>query len=194
MSARLLFIGLLNFSDDRGNLQRSAKKIKMQVFPADNVDCEPLLQELISHGVLIEYSVNDEKYLNVKNFLKHQVVNRPSKSSIPRMDGSVDTPEPLTEDSEREGKGREGKGIKQPRRASAKIPVPENFGISERVQRWAKERGLDQLERHLENFLSYARRNGKTYADWDEALMGAIRENWAKLPAKPAGPVWAGAQ
>jgi uncharacterized phage protein (TIGR02220 family) len=106
MSARLLFIGMWNFADDNGNLNRSPKKIKMQVFPADLVDCEPLIQELIAHGRIIEYSVNEELFLHIKGFKKHQVINRPSASSIPEPD--------FNEDSRKtpRGKGREGKGVK----------------------------------------------------------------------------------
>src|SRR5690606_34378958 len=82
-SARLMFIGMLNFADDNGNLAASAKKLKMQIFPADNIDCQPLLDELITHGVVIEYSVSGDKFLNIKGFKKHQIINRPSKSAIP---------------------------------------------------------------------------------------------------------------
>lgn len=116
MSARLLFIGLLNFADDSGNLNRSAKKIKMQVFPADAFDCEPLICELIAQGVLTEYSVNGEKFLQIKGFTKHQVINRPTKSNIPPPENQQNSTQTstthggLTEDSLREGKGREGKG------------------------------------------------------------------------------------
>jgi hypothetical protein len=74
----------------------------MKVFPADNIDCQPLLNELITQGILTEYSVNDKKYLHIKGFKKHQVINRPSNSNIPQP--------LLTEDSLTEGKGREGKG------------------------------------------------------------------------------------
>lgn len=112
LSARLLFIGLLNFADDNGNLTRSAKKIKMQIFPADVIDCEPLIIELSTHGVLSEYSVSGEKYLNIKGFKKHQLINRPSKTSIPEPDLSIEIKQAhggLTEDSLTEGKGREGK-------------------------------------------------------------------------------------
>lgn len=70
--ARLLFIGLFNFANDMGCLERSPKRLKMQIFPADALDCEPLIQELITHGLLIEYSVNDVCYLQIKGFLKHQ--------------------------------------------------------------------------------------------------------------------------
>lgn len=70
--ARLLFIGLFNFANDMGCLESSPKRLKMQIFPADALDCEPLIQELITHGLLTEYSVNDVCYLQIKGFLKHQ--------------------------------------------------------------------------------------------------------------------------
>lgn len=108
MSARLLFIGIWNFADDNGNLQRSAKKVKMQVFPADAVECEPLIQELIAHGMLIEYSVSGDLFLHIKGFKKHQVINRPSKSNIPQPslnDDSLSIPGCLTDG--KEGKGKE---------------------------------------------------------------------------------------
>jgi uncharacterized phage protein (TIGR02220 family) len=106
---RLFFIGSWNFADDSGNLQRSAKKLKMQIFPADVIDCEPLIQTLIDAGLFIEYSVNDETFLHIKGFREHQVVNRPSKSSIPAPQES-DLLSALTESSLTEGKGEEGKG------------------------------------------------------------------------------------
>lgn len=120
MSARLLFIGMLNFSDDNGNLTYSAKRLKMQIFPADSIDVQPMLEELLTHGLLIEYSVNGEKFLHIKGFTKHQVINRPSSSSIP--------PYPLTDDSRStpRGKGMEGNGKEEEAKASlspAKLPT-----------------------------------------------------------------------
>jgi uncharacterized phage protein (TIGR02220 family) len=106
---RLFFIGSWNFADDSGNLQRSAKKLKMQVFPADVIDCEPLIQTLIDAGLFIEYSVNGETFIHIKGFKEHQVVNRPSKSSIPQPQ-ERDLLTSLTECSLTEGKGKEGKG------------------------------------------------------------------------------------
>ncbi|MBB1199635.1 hypothetical protein EGM70_04865 [Enterobacteriaceae bacterium 89] len=81
--ARLLFIGLFNFANDVGCLERSPKRIKMQVFPADVIDCEPLLAELIAHGLIIEYSVSGVGYLQIKGFRKHQKINRPSATKLP---------------------------------------------------------------------------------------------------------------
>lgn len=108
--ARLLFIGMFNFADDNGNLVNSPKRIKMQIFPADVIDCEPLIKELITHGVLMEYSVNDVSYLNVKGFNKHQKINRPSKTNIPKLEFSecsVITHGELTDGRDTEGKGKE---------------------------------------------------------------------------------------
>jgi hypothetical protein len=130
--ARLLFIGLLNFADDNGNLTRSSKKIKMQVFPADMIDCEPLIGELITHGVLSEYSVSGEKYLNIKGFTKHQLINRPSKTNIPVMEvteSSLNThgvlsESSLTERKGEEGSGEEGKGKDKPYSSSASAADP----------------------------------------------------------------------
>jgi len=76
----------------------------------------------------------------------------------------------------------EKKNIKHiARRARAKHPLPDNFGISERVAKWAQEKGHTNLSAHLDHFIGCAKARGYTYADWDQALMNAIRENWARL-------------
>jgi len=94
LSARLMFIGMLNFADDNGNLAYSAKRLKMQIFPADMIDTQPLLNELLTHGVLIEYSVSGEKFINIKGFRKHQLINRPSATKIPGIELSDDSVSP----------------------------------------------------------------------------------------------------
>lgn len=111
LSARLLFIGMLNFSDDNGNQAYSAKRLKMQIFPADVIDTQPLLNELLAQGVIIEYSVSDEKFLHIKGFRTHQVINRPSATRIPQPAFIVDALKThgVVTDGE-EGKGEEGKG------------------------------------------------------------------------------------
>lgn len=68
--------------------------------------------------------------------------------------------------------------------------IPEDFTISDRVRRWAAEKGHDRLEARFEHFVGQARAKGYTYLDWDEAFMNAIRDNWAKLePPKSPGYV-----
>lgn len=58
------------------------------------------------------------------------------------------------------------------------------------MRSWAADKGHSRLEERLEHFIGKARSNGYRYVDWDEAFMGAIRDDWAKLDGKaPAGAV-----
>jgi len=138
LSARLLFIGTWNFADDNGNLDRSPKQIKARVFPLDSIECEPLLQELITQGLLIEYSVSDKTFLHIQGFNKHQLINRPSKPTCPAFNGSVSPHTPLMT----EGKGREGNvkekafGDKSPEKQStSKNKTPWRYNDVEIVKR-----------------------------------------------------------
>lgn len=65
-----------------------------------------------------------------------------------------------------------------------KTGIPQGFEISERVRKWAGEKGYRNLDAQLEAFLSHVKRNGAKYLDWDEALMNAIRSDWAKTGSK----------
>jgi hypothetical protein len=119
MSARLLFIASLNFADDNGNLERSARQLKAQAFPYDSIDCEPLVRELIAAGLVVEYKVGERMYLHIKGFLTHQKIDRPSKCRIPVRDESTTnsrildepstSPRSVREGSLVEGIGRESK-------------------------------------------------------------------------------------
>lgn len=74
----------------------------------------------------------------------------------------------------------------KPKQSKSKMTlISSDFGISENVRKWANENNHFNLEKHLENFTDYARSNGKKYADWDSAFKRAIRDDWAKLAAKP---------
>lgn len=46
--ARLLALALRNLADDHGIFEWKPRTIKMQLFPADNIDMEPLLSELVT--------------------------------------------------------------------------------------------------------------------------------------------------
>lgn len=93
---------------------------------------------------------------------------------------------PIANSQEPVGKERASRATRT--RAPTKTPLPDGFGISERVADWAKRHGHDRLQEHLEAFVSKARARGYVYADWDEALMGAIRDDWAGLNAPAARP------
>jgi hypothetical protein len=82
--ARLLFIGLWTIADRKGRLEDRPKQIKMELFPADNLDCDALLDQLAKIGVVARYQHGDARYLQVVNFEKHQNPHKDEKaSSIP---------------------------------------------------------------------------------------------------------------
>jgi hypothetical protein len=130
VTARLLFIATWNFADDHGGLDRSAKQLKAQAFPYDNIDCEPLIQELLQVGLLLEYEVDGKKYLHINGFRKHQKVEKPAKPRIPLYEGSPNPPRILPEDSPRSsgsslGIGVESSGVDSTRREGATTISPE---------------------------------------------------------------------
>ncbi len=94
--ARLLFIGLWCLADKRGRLQDRPKRIAVEIFPYDNLDCDKLLQVLADSDFIIRYTVSGDKYIQVKNFEKHQHVHHTEKdSTYPCFNGELTVMEPL---------------------------------------------------------------------------------------------------
>lgn len=140
LSARLLFIALLNFASDFGVLPDKPRQLKMQCLPADSIDVDPLIGELIEQEFLVRrVAPNGDKVLVIRTFTEHQKINRatlgrwgdPSKWG----DDSLNDPPPDGTDSstphgdiseshppEGKGTGREGKGKEVPRRDTYVTP------------------------------------------------------------------------
>jgi hypothetical protein len=165
--AKCLFLGLLNHADDYGVIEWRPNEWRVKIFPYDSDTTTVLVErvlvaEILPRGLAVMFSHDDEagairRFLFIRNFHKHQVVNKPSR---PNLDGwkKSDTPEtyatrigailqilygpddmaslpttaPLQEPSRSEGKGREG---------NKKEPSQEE-GLSEVVHR-APVRVLD---------------------------------------------------
>ena len=90
-NARLLFIGMWNFCDDYGVHPAKVGTLKMQIFPADDftkAQIAAMVDELKAHGLVIEYSIENEYYWFVTGWDKHQ---RPDmKTGLwPRPDGKI---------------------------------------------------------------------------------------------------------
>lgn len=73
------------------------------------------------------------------------------------------------------------KPAKQRKPRPVETVIAEDFGISERVRSWATEKGHTDLERRLEHFKGWAIARQRRYADWDQAFMNAVRDDWAHL-------------
>ena len=83
-STRLLFIGLWTLADREGRLEDKPKRIKMHLFPADEINVDDALSSLQDSGFLVRYEVEGARYIQVLAFRKHQNPHRDEKpSSIP---------------------------------------------------------------------------------------------------------------
>lgn len=96
--ARLLFIGLLNFCDDRGVHPASYRRLKMEVFPADAMEIKPLIEELISTELIGSFESEGVSYWYVTGFTKHQRTSHPNWKYPPPpgwefQEASVNAPE-----------------------------------------------------------------------------------------------------
>ncbi|WP_313250795.1 hypothetical protein [Stenotrophomonas sp.] len=114
--ARLMFIGLWNFCDDAGNHVASAKTIKAEIFPGDDIpssDVQGLLDELSSNGLIVFYTNDSKELLHVTGWKKHQKIDKPTYRHPPfSLDArrALDEPSP-PEWSGVEGNGEEGKDL-----------------------------------------------------------------------------------
>lgn len=81
---RLLFIGLWTLADREGRLVDRPKKIKMEIFPADSVECDGALAMLEKSGFILRYTKEDGKFIQIINWKKHQNPHiKEAASSIP---------------------------------------------------------------------------------------------------------------
>jgi len=91
--ARLLFIGLWNFSDDNGVHPVSLIQLKAEIFPSDIFsldDIKTWMNSLIHNKLVKEYSVADSKFWIVTGWEKHQKVDKPTAIyPLPITDGIV---------------------------------------------------------------------------------------------------------
>lgn len=134
-TARLLFIGLWNFCDDAGNHVASAKTIKANVFPGDDItssSIQGLLDELSSNELIAYYSHENKDFLHVTGW-HHQKIDRPTVKHPPyKPQKSEVTRRVLVEASPPEWSGvdKEGSGVENESPigdpgAAADAPAPQ---------------------------------------------------------------------
>lgn len=82
--ARLLFSGIWCMADREGRLEYRPKRIKAEVLPYDSCNIEKLLKQLSDKNFILIYSVNNENYIEILNFGKHQNPHcKEAESTIP---------------------------------------------------------------------------------------------------------------
>lgn len=101
---RLFYIGTWNFADDYGVVENSAKKLKAQVFPYDDVDAQKIIDKLVKLNKLAVFEADGKSWLYIRKFLKYQRVDKPSKNRNPEApeyilgEDSTNGEEPLNDE------------------------------------------------------------------------------------------------
>lgn len=90
-NARLLFIGMWNFCDDYGVHPASEMRLKMEVFPSDDItkdDIRRMIGELQANNLIQEYEIDGSRYWWVTGWDKHQKPDTKT-GRYPKPDGSI---------------------------------------------------------------------------------------------------------
>jgi hypothetical protein len=91
-TARLLFIGMWNFCDDGGNHPASAKTLKAEIFPGDDItadEVQAMVDDLVANDLLQPYTAGGKQYLHVTGW-HHQKIEKPNfKHPKPEIRQSV---------------------------------------------------------------------------------------------------------
>ena len=78
---RLLFAGLWTLADCRGVLEDRPKRIKMEIFPADNVDVGECLARLSERGLVVRYDADGTAAIFLPGFARNQNPHQNEKPS-----------------------------------------------------------------------------------------------------------------
>ena len=162
---RLLFIGLWNFVDDEGFIEYKPKRIKMQVFPADDLDVSRELQNLLEADRLSVCDSDQGELLHVINWERHQKISNPTHTKFTNVAARTLTSEPVSlensvpveKSSYRSAlKGKEGKGRERNEAPARGTRVPDSFSINKEMRDWAStEVPLVDIDKKLPEFIDY---------------------------------------
>ena len=127
-AARLLFIALWVNCDDVGNGRADARILKAQAFAFDDCAVEQVessLNEILSQRMIELYEVEGVRFFHLRNFLKHQRIDHPSKSLFP-------PPRALAEDSPSTQRGLGESSTKKPPKLGQSRSVESKSGQAEK--------------------------------------------------------------
>lgn len=98
---RILFAGLWTLADREGRQEDRVKRIKAQLLPYDECDCNSLLQDLHNRGFILRYSMAGADYIQIVEWHKHQNPHiKEAESTIPGPDENSASPVQCTAFSE----------------------------------------------------------------------------------------------
>jgi len=139
--ARLLFAGLWTLADRRGVLEDRPKQIKLELFPADEVNVEELLVEIQGQSLIQRYSAEGRNCIWITGFVCNQnphprevdnglpLPSAAESNGQPRKNTAANGRKPQTqssdEDTSEPGKEMAGRG-KLPLPSHSPLPIPHS--------------------------------------------------------------------
>lgn len=69
---RLAFIAMWTIANYQGCIEYRPKRLKIQLLPYDNCDIQKIVNDLDKSGLIRMYSVQENQYIKIINFEKHQ--------------------------------------------------------------------------------------------------------------------------
>lgn len=199
--ARLLFIGMWNYSCDNGHLQDKSRQIKMRILPGDDVNVAELIREIEAKGLI----TREGGWITTPNLTRHQKPHRRwwatcEKPGCTLPDGATHAPnnrgatvaqplatvdQPLhngvaTADGDGDG---DVKVMVIPPSADAapkeepkkRTPVPAAFKPNAKHYEKAKALNLD-ADVEVEKFCDYHLAKGTKNLSWDAAFNSWLRK------------------
>jgi hypothetical protein len=86
---RLLFAGLWTLADRDGRMEDRPKRVKLNIFPGDDVDCEAGLAALAEKKFIQRYKVDGIAFIQIVAWKKHQSPHiKEAASTIPAPDST----------------------------------------------------------------------------------------------------------
>lgn len=208
-ATRLLFAGLWTIADRKGRLQDRPKKIKIDIFPADNVAVDVMLQELHDRKFVVRYEVDGARYIQITNWSKHQNPHHTEKASaIPDMNGDLTVISPLDpgEPPMQDGGNLADslllipdslrKSPRKPRAASLGISLTEYLErckdegvkpipVDHPIRAYCVDAGITDDMRQIAWLVFKDRHltnpNTKKYRDWPAAFANSVKDRWYHL-------------
>jgi len=185
IEARWLFVGLPMLADREGRLEDRPKRIKMQIFPADSVEVEPLLQGLEKQELIVRYEVEGRAYIWIPTFAKHQKPHHRETASVipPYVNGadhSLSAASPDLGAAQPSLNPESGILNTSSTKKGAQAPsTPPEFGVFKKVYpKRAGSQPWSKAQRAINARL-------KAGATWEAIIDGAKRyREWVRLTGK----------
>lgn len=77
--ARLFYVGTWNFACDKGHLTDDAMGLKLKILPADQVDADAILAELMDAGRIVRMEVLGKSFLHIPTFEANQAKSKDAR-------------------------------------------------------------------------------------------------------------------